>query len=154
MLLHVPACYLVGFKSLSSDPNVIRENFKVEYEHVVPTVDLVKLINTYTTPEASNIIQLAKNTGFILHDSGSALPRRGQVRDEITDTDLETQRLCAHKALLQEQLARHQLDLVKGGYQATHLSKQCAELMSRKRAMEARVRATGSTIPCFGFRCA
>jgi len=89
-------------------------------------------------------MHLAKNIGFIPHDSGSALHRRGLVQHALADTNLEVQRLCARKAALQVVLEEHRLELDKGTYQTLRLDRQRAEMLSRKRARESRVRGRGS----------
>jgi len=114
----------------------------------------VQLINSYTTPEASNIVQLAKHKGFIPHDSGPALHRRGLVQFDIADAHLDMQRLCARKAALQEKLEQHRLALSEATYQSLQVDRQRTELLSRKRAMESRVGAPGA-VRLFQFqRCA
>lgn len=139
-------CLSSGFKQLSSDPAILRSHFKLEYDSVVGTTDLVQLINSYTTPEASNIVQLAKNKGFIPQDSGPALHRRGLVHDEIADADLDKQRLCARKAALQETLEQHRLALSEATYQSLQVNRQRTALLIRKRATESRVGAQGARV--------
>ena len=110
----------------------------MEYEAVVRDVDLVKLINGYTTPEASPILQQAKDIGFVMHDSGPAPQRRGPVRREISDDDMETQRLHAKRAELVEKLQQHRFDLAEGDAQAHKSALKLSEVHNRKRALEAR----------------
>ena len=136
---------------MSGDPDVIRAKFKVEYEALPQHVDLVQMINSYTTPEASHFVKIAKDVGFIMHESGPALHRRGQVPGVVADADLEMRRLCAKKALLQEELRQHQLDLSKVIDKAVLFDRTRLQRLSCKRAREAR--AMGAVGRCVNGRC-
>lgn len=141
-----------GLDASSSDPDITRASCKVGYNNdVLQHINLVQLINTYTNPKASDIVQHAKKAGFISHDLGPALHGCGRVRREIADAELETQCLCARKAALEEELAQLQFDLAKGVHQRAQWDRRRAEMVSCNRARRARVGAIGLVGPSFRF---
>ena len=136
-----------GFKQLSSDPVALRMSFRAEYDAVAQGTGLVDLVNS-SRPELSSIIDNAIAAGVILEDVGPALHVGGQVPD-ISESDLNTQRLLATKAALELELQQHRLDSAKASFQTVQWQRQAADAISRKNATLKRARAI-----CDAARCA
>lgn len=130
-----------GRNAVPGDPDITQASSNVEYDNVASLIDIVHFTNSYAPPEAPPISQRANFTGFIPHGSGPAPQRCGQVHHKIADAELETQRLCARKAVLQAELAEYWFELAKGVRQAAQLDRQRADTVSQIRARMARVRA-------------
>lgn len=88
----------------------------------------------------SAIIDTAVIAGFELNGQGPALRVDGQIHD-ISDFDIETQRLLAKKAALEMELQRLRLETALATYQAAQWERQCADAVRRKTATLKRARA-------------
>jgi len=128
---------------VSSDPRELRTSFKAEHDATATGTDLVDLVNS-SQPRMSAIIDDAIAAGFILADQGPALHVGGQVHD-ITDSEIETQRLLAKKAALEEELQQLQVAAAQARYQTSQWERQSADAIRRDAATRKRVRAIGYT---------
>lgn len=128
---------------VSSNPKELRTSFKAEYDATATGTKLVDLVNS-SQPQMSAIIDDALAAGFILADAGPALHVGGQVHD-IQDSQIETQRLLAKKAALEEDLQQLQMAEAQARYQTAQWERQSADATRRTDATRKRVRAIGYT---------